>query len=262
MQIEIIDAQNRGRNYNYLIGCQKTKKALAVDPIAVDACLARAAELGWEITHIVNTHEHIDHTGGNEAMRAATGAKLCAHYLAPIANVDILLRGDHSLQIGETVKLEVLDTPGHTLAHVCLWGVDENDIPHLFSGDTLFNAGCGNCLHGGDVDKLYHTFSAQLERLPDETRLYPGHDYINNNLTFAFSVEPHNPHITALQQKLLNHPKPYITTLREERLVNPFFREDSSEIERSLRDEGFALPLEQVTRKDIFLALRELRNKW
>jgi hydroxyacylglutathione hydrolase len=262
MRIEIIDAQNRGRNYNYLIGCLKTKQALAIDPIAVDACLERAQSLGWRITHIVNTHEHIDHTGGNDAMREATGAKLCAHYLAPIKDIDIPLRADQMLQIGETVKLTVLDTPGHTLSHVCLFGYDHEDIPHLFTGDTLFNAGCGNCLHGGDVNQLFNTFSEQLERLPDETYVYPGHDYIDNNLRFAQSVEPHNPNIIDLQAKLLTHKKPYITTLRIERLVNPFFREQSDEIERSLRDKGFALPLEQVQRKDIFLALRELRNQW
>jgi hydroxyacylglutathione hydrolase len=262
MHIEIIDAHNAGRNYNYLVVCLETKQALAIDPIAVDACLNIANQHGWQITHIVNTHEHIDHTGGNEAMRAATGAKLCAHYLAPIAGVDILLRADHSLQIGQTVKLIALDTPGHTLSHICLFGYDLNDSPHLFTGDTLFNAGCGNCYHGGDPEKLYDTFAEQFERLPDETHIYPGHNYIDNNLRFAASVEPHNHFIKDLQKKLETHSGPYITTLHEERLVNPFFREEFSEIERSLREKGFALPLEQVHRKDIFLALRELRNQW
>jgi hydroxyacylglutathione hydrolase len=262
MHIEIIDAQNKGKNYNYLVACRETKEALAIDPIAVDACLNAAHQHGWKITHIVNTHEHIDHTGGNEAMRAATGAKICAHYLAPIANIDIPLRGDHTLQIGQTVKLVVLDTPGHTLAHICLFCYDLFDKPHLFTGDTLFNAGCGNCLHGGNVEKLYETFTEQFERLPDETNIYPGHDYIDNNLRFAQSIEPHNPHIKALQDKLKAQTKPYITTLHEERLVNPFFREDSDEIEHTLRAKGFALPLEQVQRKDIFFALRELRNQW
>ena len=110
MHIEIIDAQNAGRNYNYLVACLETKQALAIDPIAVEACLNVANQHGWQITHIVNTHEHIDHTAGNEAIRAATGAKLCAHYLAPIPGIDILLRADHALQIGNTVKFIVLDT--------------------------------------------------------------------------------------------------------------------------------------------------------
>lgn len=262
MHIEIINAQNAGRNFNYLVACPETKEALVIDPIAVDACLSVAKQHGFKITHIVNTHEHRDHTEGNEAMRLSTGAKLCAHYLAPIADVDIKLRGDHTLQIGNTVKLIVLDTPGHTLSHICLFGYDLNDVPHLFTGDTLFNAGCGNCIHGGDVNQLYTTFEEKLETLPDETYIYPGHDYIDNNLNFALSVEPHNPHIKALQEKLKTAKKPYLTTLREERLINPFFREDSNEIEHSLRDKGIELPLEQVLRKDIFLGLRALRNKW
>ncbi len=260
MHIEIIDAQNTGRNYNYLVVCLKTKQALAIDPIAVDACLYSAQEKGWEITHILNTHEHLDHTGGNEAMRAATDAKLCAHYLAPIANIDIHLRADQTLQIGQTVKLIALDTPGHTLSHICMFGYDLNDVPHLFSGDTLFNAGCGNCLHGGDPEKLYNTFAEQFERLPDETRIYPGHDYIEKNLNFAKSVEPNNHFITDLQNKLKSQQGLYVSTMRCERLVNPFLREEFNEIERTLREKNFPLPLEQVSRKDIFLALRELRN--
>ncbi len=262
MHIEIIDAKNPGRNYNYLVACLETKQALAIDPIAVEACLSVALRHGWTITHIVNTHEHADHTAGNAAMRVATGALLCAHYLAPIPNVDILLRADHTLQIGQTVKFVVLDTPGHTLSGVCLFGTDLKDIPHLFTGDTLFNAGCGNCYHGGDPELLYDTFAEQLERLPDETHIYPGHNYIENNLRFAQSIEPHNPHIKALQERLIHHTGPFITTLREERLVNPFFREEFSEIEHSLRAKGIYLPLTQVRRKDIFLGLRELRNQW
>ncbi len=111
-------------------------------------------------------------------------------------------------------------------------------------------------------EKLYDTFSEQFERLPDETRIYPGHNYINNNLAFALSVEPHNHFIKDLQEKLKTHTGPYITTLHEERLVNPFFREEFNEIEHSLREKGIYLPLEQVRRKDIFLALRALRNSW
>lgn len=262
MHIEIINAENAGRNFNYIVACDVTKEALVIDPIAVDACLHVADKHGFKITHIVNTHEHRDHTEGNEAMRLSTGAKLCAHYLAPIADVDIKLRGDHSLQIGQTVKFTVLDTPGHTLSHICLFGYDEKDIPHLFTGDTLFNAGCGNCLHGGDVNKLYESFSEQFERLPDETHIYPGHDYIDNNLRFAQSIEPHNPHIKGLQDKLLTHPRPYVSNLHMERLINPFFREDSNEIEATLRAKGCELPSEQVSRKDIFIALRALRNQW
>src|SRR3546814_5294660 len=82
------------------------------------------------------------------------------------------------VSVGRTVELEVLDTPGHTMSHVCL--LSRSDQPCLFSGDTLFNAGAGNCHNGGHPQQLYRTFAEQLAKLPETTRIYPGHDYIAN----------------------------------------------------------------------------------
>ncbi len=93
---------------------------------------------------------------------------------ARIGRVDVgLVRGD-VVRVGRTVELECLDTPGHTLSHVCLYARG-GDSPALFCGDTLFNAGAGNCHHGGHPELLYETFSQQLARLPGTTRVYPGH---------------------------------------------------------------------------------------
>ena len=95
-------------------------------------------------------------------MIAATGAELLAHHGAKnkIPDVDVGLHAGDSITIGQTVELEVLDTPGHTMSHVCL--VSDTDEPALFSGDTLFNAGAGNCHNGGHPEELYETFSSQL----------------------------------------------------------------------------------------------------
>ena len=94
------------------------------------------------------------------------------------------------IKVGKTVELEVLDTPGHTMCHVCLRS--HTDQPALFCGDTLFNAGAGNCHNGGHPAELYKTFSEQLARLPASTLIYPGHDYIENNLRFTLDREPDN----------------------------------------------------------------------
>ncbi len=174
MIIEQIWTGNAWRNFNYLIACPETGEALAVDPLDHDKCLRKGKEKGWDIVQILNTHEHGDHTGGNQAMIVATNARLLAHAEADIPGVDIGLVSGDLIRIGKTVELEVLDTPGHTMSHVCL--LSHTEEPALFSGDTLFNAGAGNCHNGGHPEQLYDTFTKQLSRLSDNTRVFPGHD--------------------------------------------------------------------------------------
>src|ERR1043165_8201419 len=144
--------------------------------------LKAAKAHGYSITQILNTHEHHDHTAGNAEVVKATGAKVLAHAGAArtIGGVDRgLARGD-VIKVGRTVELEALDTPGHTRSHVCL--LAHGDAPALFCGDTLFNAGAGNCRNGGDPGLLYETFVNQLARLPDATRVYSGHAYMARHL--------------------------------------------------------------------------------
>jgi hydroxyacylglutathione hydrolase len=187
MLIERVWADNQGRNFHYLIACRDTGEALAVDPLNAEACLRRAQQLGWSIRQIFNTHEHADHTGGNAAMVKATGAPVLAHAAAAqrIGGVTRSLNGGDLVRIGRSVELRCLDTPGHTRAHLCLYGEPAGEAPALFSGDTLFNAGAGNCIHGGDPLMLYDTFAGCLARLPDATRVFPGHEYLLRNLDFT-----------------------------------------------------------------------------
>ena len=125
-------------------------------------------------------------------MIAATGAKLLAHRAArdTIDGIDRGLGAGDVVKVGKFVELESLDTPGHTMSHVCL--LSHTDTPALFCGDTLFNAGAGNCHNGGHPHHLYNTFVNQLAQLADETLIYPGHDYIAHNLKFTIDREPHN----------------------------------------------------------------------
>ena len=158
MIVKQIWTANAYRNFNYLIACSETGEALAVDPLDHEKCLKAAKEEGWKITQILNTHEHRDHTGGNEAVARKTGAKILAHKNAKdtIADMARGLGAGDVVKVGKTVELEVLDTPGHTMCHVCL--LSHTDQPALFCGDTLFNAGAGNCHNGGHPDELYKTF--------------------------------------------------------------------------------------------------------
>ena len=149
MIVEQIFTDNAYRNFNYLIACPETGETLAIDPLESKLCLDRAKDKGWEITQVLNTHEHGDHTGGNAAVIAATGAKLLAHAGAKdtIPGIDVGLAAGDTVKVGRSVEIEVLDTPGHTRSHVCLRS--HGDTPPLLCGDTLFNAGAGNCHSGG-----------------------------------------------------------------------------------------------------------------
>jgi len=263
MFIERIWSANSYRNFHYLIACPTSGEALAVDPLEWRLCLDAAREKGWEITQILNTHEHRDHTGGNAGLVGATRAKVLAHAgaAARIGGVSRgLLKGD-VIRVGRTVELECLDTPGHTMAHVCLFAHGQE--PALFCGDTLFNAGAGNCHDGGNPERLYETFAAQLARLPENTRVFPGHEYLARNLEFTLDREPDNSRAAELVGAARQHDPAAatVTTLAEEKRINTFFRLGSPTVIARLRQafpEIGATPEPKV----VFMKLRELRNRW
>ncbi len=263
MIVKQIWTANAYRNFNYLIACGATGEALAVDPLDHAKCLKAAKDEGWTITQILNTHEHRDHTGGNEPMVKSTGAKILAHKNAKdkIAGIARGLGAGDVIKVGKTVELEALDTPGHTMSHVCL--LSHTDRPALFCGDTLFNAGAGNCHNGGHPAELYKTFSEQLGRLPPSTLIYPGHDYIENNLRFTLDREPDNKAAREMLGRLSGQDpdNAYVSTLEVEREINTFFRLTSPTVIAKLREAFPDLPDEPDPRT-VFLKLRELRNSW
>jgi len=263
MIVEQVWTGNAYRNFNYLVACPESGDALAIDPLDFKKCLALAEQRGFQITQILNTHEHGDHTGGNKGVVKATGASIIAHRnaQASIPNMDRGVGAGDIIKVGNTVELECLDTPGHTMSHICL--LSRTDQPALFSGDTMFNAGAGNCHNGGHPDELYDTFEHQLETLGDDTLLYPGHDYLLNNLAFTLDREPDNAAAAAMlaQYKNQDPENALITTLAQEKEVNTFFRlQSSSVIEKLVED--FPEMGDKPDSRAVFLKLRELRNSW
>ena len=252
------------RNFNYLVGCEQTREAIAIDPLDGEAMVKLAADEGYNIRLIINTHEHHDHIEGNPAVVAATGAQILAHYnaIGRIPRVDRgLLPGDY-VSLG-SIRMKVLYTPGHTAVHVCLLvEAEHNDgVPALFSGDTLFNACAGNCRNGGDVNDMYDTFVSQIQTLPDETLLYPGHDYMKNNLAFALTREPDNQDAQHWQSEVASTEADDmpLMTLGQERLYNPFLRLHSQALRSQLKAD---VPDLGVGDRDVFTALRRLRDAW
>jgi len=261
--VEQVWTGNAYRNFNYLIACPETGDALAIDPLDYSKCLAVAKDKGWTITQILNTHEHGDHTGGNSGMVKATGAKIIAHKNAGkrIPNMSRGVGAGDVIRVGKSVDLECLDTPGHTMSHICL--LSKTDQPALFCGDTMFNAGAGNCHNGGHPEELYETFDRQLQTLDDNTLIYPGHDYLINNLKFTLDREPDNATakqmITDYEDQDPNDA--LVTTIGKEREINTFFRLDSPTVIERLQQQ-FPEIGDTPDQRSVFLKLRELRNSW
>jgi len=161
-------------NFCYLVGCEKSRKAVIIDPGAeVERIVSEAHKDGLDIQYIVNTHGHGDHTAGSARLKALTGANIIIHKLeaAAVPQADILLSGDQELKVGE-ITFKVFHTPGHTPGGICLYAEG-----NLFTGDTLFVGDSGRTdLTGGHRPTLAASIR-RLMTLPDDTVVWPGHDY-------------------------------------------------------------------------------------
>ena len=222
--LDIVAVPAFADNYLWLVRDSASGQVAVVDPGDAAPVLAKADALGWRIGQVWNTHWHPDHTGGNQAVIAATGATLAAPAAeaGKIADIDVALREGDRVRLGEHVG-EVWEVPGHTLGHLAFVfrraGV-------AFVGDTMFAMGCGRLFEGAP-EQMFAAFE-RLGQLPDETLIYCAHEYTLANARFAAAVEPGNEAIAARLaevERLRAAEQPTVpTTIGAERATNPFLR--------------------------------------
>lgn len=239
------------RNFTYLI--KGVEGWYCIDPFHPEQVLSN---IDGPLVAVINTHEHHDHTCGNQGLVEKTGCQVWAHQNAKgkISGVDRYLSKDEVIDLGNNSSFLVMDTPGHTHAHLCLLLKEEGKPVAVFTGDTLFNAGVGNCHNGGDPEVLYETISEQFQNLDGDIAVYPGHEYLGNNLKFTLDREPGNLAATSLLEEYAKD-NFLVTNMEKEREINTFLRLDSKEVIDNLSGDT-------SNDKQVFLRLRELRNKW
>lgn len=264
IQVQQIYTKSPLRNFCYVI--HDGKDALCVDPLDGDAMAAHLAKEGLTCKAIVNTHAHYDHIKGNSALAAATGAPIWCHSAAEIPAASARLSHGQKLSFtsdDSSTYVEVLDTPGHTMSHICLLVVVAGKPTALVAGDCLFNGGVGNCRNGGDPDALYATVRDVILGLPDDVVVYPGHDYLANNLQFALSIDED---LAEARELLAQYPQSDSHFIRAdlalEKRISLFLRTSEEAVQQKIAAKSTTKGDGQDPSRDAFVALRALRDSW
>ncbi len=242
-------------NYVYLVHEPDAGLTAVVDPAVTAPVLAALEGRGWRLTHILNTHHHHDHVGGNLELKAATGCTIVGPRAdrGRIPGIEVELGDGDIFRFGGSTAI-VYDVPGHTSGHIAYHFARDHA---LFCGDTLFALGCGRMFEG-TPPQMWHSLE-RLRELPDDTLIYCAHEYTQSNGRFALSVEPGNAALQARMREVDVRRRDGLptvpSTIGEERATNPFLRPESAELQQSLAVVG--QPLHEIfgatrARKDDF----------
>jgi len=228
LQIHRIPA--RKDNYLWLAHEPDSGATAVVDPADAQPVIDRLEELGLKLTHILNTHHHGDHTGGNLELKEKYGCTVVgsAADAARIPGIDVEVADGDTYDLG-TERAEIFDVTGHTLGHIMYWFANSKA---LFCGDTLFAMGCGR-LSEGTADQMWKALS-KFRSLPDDTEVYCAHEYTQTNARFALTIEPDNAALQARAAEVDRMRAADIATvpslLGDERATNPFLRAGEPEL--------------------------------
>src|SRR5271170_4926449 len=241
-------------NFGYLIHDPGTGATASIDAPEAGPILAALEREGWKLTDILITHHHHDHVGGVSELKQKFGARVVAPHdkSAKIANVDLRVSEADTVKVGG-LKARVLETPGHTLDHISYVFDGEKAV---FAADTLFSIGCGRVFEG-NYPMMWDSL-LKLRALPDDFKLYCGHEYTAANVKFALTVEPDNAALRAraaevTRLRAANRPTIPVT-LGEEKKANVFLRADEPSVAASVRMKG-------KSGAEVFGELRERKNK-
>jgi hydroxyacylglutathione hydrolase len=241
-------------NFGYLIHDAATKATASIDAPEAAAVIKALEREGWTLTDILITHHHHDHVGGTAELKQKYGCRVVGPHdkTTKIANVDLRVGNADVVKVGSLLA-RVLETPGHTLDHISY--VFDNDKA-LFAADTLFSIGCGRVFEG--THPMMWDSLLKLRALPDDFRLYCGHEYTASNVKFALTVDSDNPALKARAEqvtRLRADNKPTIPSLLgEEKKANVFLRADDPQVAAKLHMKG-------ASAADVFGELRERKNK-
>jgi hydroxyacylglutathione hydrolase len=241
-------------NYGYLIHDPATKATASIDAPEAAPVIAALEREGWTLTDILITHHHQDHVGGVAELKQKYNCRVVAPHdkSAKIDDVDLRTKQGDVLKVGGLLA-RVLETPGHTLDHVSYVFDNEKTV---FAADTLFSIGCGRVFEG--TYPMMWDSLLKLRALPDDFKLYCGHEYTASNVKFALTIEPENPALKARAEevaRLRNQNKPTVPTLLgDEKKANVFLRADEPSVAASVRMKG-------ARGAEIFGELRERKNK-
>lgn len=221
-------------NYGFLIHDAESGSTATIDTPEAAAINAALEEKGWSLTHILNTHHHFDHAGGNEALKARWGCTIVGAAIDAerIPGIDVQVHDGESFQFGNT-SATVLEVPGHTSGHIAYYFADDGVA---FVGDTLFALGCGR-LFEGSPEQMWQSLG-KLMALPDDTVVYCAHEYTQANAAFALSVEPDNRNLNERAEEIASLRAKGVptvpTTIGLEKATNPFLRPDSADLQKTL----------------------------
>jgi len=219
----------------YLLIDEASRQCAVVDPVEPEKVEAAVKEEGVELTTVLTTHHHWDHAGGNEKLIASVGPKEVVGGDDRIGALNKKVGHGDEFTIG-SLSVKCLFTPCHTSGHICYYVTGPSgEQPAVFTGDTLFVAGCGKFFEGTG-EQMHTALVSILSKLPPETKVYCGHEYTVSNLKFASVVEPGNPDVAAMlgktQEQRSNKVPTVPTTIQAELKYNPFMRVNEAPVQK------------------------------